>query len=99
MEPSIYNLSIGGTHRGRVYLSALIGSKLRIDIVYPDDAHMPIEASNTRDLVAQFKAVMKEKYGDEKPALMPAKEADIEEYQRIFREKRDAFLKEFITRA
>ncbi len=94
METAIYNLSVSGTHRGRVYLSLLPDLKLRLDVVYPDDVRMPIEARTPRDLVAQFRAVMKDRHGDERFSLTPASEAEVEEFLRRFREGRDAFFQE-----
>jgi len=97
METAIYNLSVGGTDRGRIYLSLLPDFKLRLDIVYSDDARMPIEAHTPRDLVAQFRAVMNEKYGDEQPSLTPASAAEVEGFYLRFRESKDAFLKELFS--
>jgi hypothetical protein len=90
METAIYNLSVGATHRGRVYLSVRPDLKLRLDVAYPDDAPMQIEAQTPRDLVAQFRAVMKDKHGDKQPSLTPASAAELEGFQQRFREGRYA---------
>lgn len=90
METAIYDLLIGGTRRGRVFLSVQLNFKLRIEIVLPDDEPMPIEAQNPPDLVAQFQAVVKEKFGDEPVALIATEAAEIKECQQLFHDGRHA---------
>jgi len=97
METAIYNLSIEGTHRGRVYLSMLPNSSPLLDIVYPDDERMTINARTPRELVLQFREVTRRKFGNEHVTLEPASPAEVEDYLNNFRQHRDAFLKELLS--
>lgn len=92
METAIYNLSVGGTQRGRVFMSISPNFLLVLDIVYPDDERMPINAGTPAELIRQFREVMRQKYGNERIALIPATPAEIEDYLARFRECREALL-------
>lgn len=94
METTIYNLIVGEGSKGLVYFSMSPDFMLLLDIVYPDDSSVRINARSTKDLVAQFRVVIRDKYESEHVALFPVSPTPVEGYMRRFREYREAFLSE-----